>query len=183
MLFMMLMSTLTLSEGEAAAMDAFDQGKMHLVYIGELPPEGHRDSETGMLLEPLGCEWGQQTEQFCDNWNSYMLYLWSRIGSDSTSFVIKSETETESLEYGMGELIYRDEWGSVPIEIFPEELSALLTASDNSDEDIVDDVCFLEMYSLLREDTIRTELSVGSPAIAVLFDRGRREIRRNQMVN
>jgi len=181
MLFMMLMSTLTLPEGEAAAMDAFDQGKMNLVYIGELPPQEHRDIETGMLLEPLGCEWAQQAEEFSENWNSYMLYLWSRMGSDSTYFVVK--TETEILEYRNCQLVYRDEWGSVPIEIFPEELSALLAVSNNCNDDTVADACFLEMYTPLQEDIFRTEIPVRSEVVTRLFDRGRREIRRNQMVH
>ena len=110
-----------------------------------------------------------------------MLYLWSRMGSDSTYFVVK--TGIESLEYRNCQLVYRDEWGSVPIEIFPEELSALLAVSNNCNDDTVADACFLEMYTPLQEDTIVSGVSASSPAVAVLFDRGRREIRRNQLVN
>jgi hypothetical protein len=181
MLFLIFMSVLMPPEGEIAAMEAFSQGRMNLVYTGELQPEGYRDTETGMLLESPGCEWDQDGEKFSDDWNSYMQYLWSRVGSDSTYFIIR--TETESLEYWRCELVYRDAWGSVPTEIFPEEFAALLETSQYSLRDTIDNICWLEMYTPLQEDTIRTEIPVRSEVVARLFDRGRREIRRNQMVN
>jgi hypothetical protein len=180
MLFFMLMSVLMPPEGKIAAMEAFSQGRMNLVYIGELPPEGYRDTETGMLLESLGCEWDLDKENYSDGWNSYMQYLWSCVGSDSTYFVIR--TETESLEYRNCELVYRDAWGSVPIDIFPEEFAGLLETSGYSLRDTIDNICWLEMYTPLQEDTIRTEIPVRSEVVARLFDRGRREIQRNQMV-
>jgi hypothetical protein len=181
MLFLIFMSISMPPEGEIAAMEAFSQGRMNLVHTGELQPEGHRDTETGMLLESSDCEWDQDREEFSDDWNSYMLFLWSRIGSDSTCFVIR--TETESLEYRRCELVYRDAWGSVPIKIFPEEFAALLETSQHSLRDTIDNTRRLEMYTSLQEDTIRMEIPVCSEVVVRLFDRGRREIQRNQIVN
>ncbi|RKZ01065.1 hypothetical protein DRQ21_11405 [Candidatus Fermentibacteria bacterium] len=70
----------------------------------------------------------------------------------------------------------------MPIDIFPEEFAGLLETSRYSLRDTIDNICLLEMYTPLQEDTIRTEIPVRSEVVAQLFDRGRREIQRNQMV-
>lgn len=180
MLLLFLVSAIVTPPGEAAAMDAFAQGRLNLVYIGELPPVGHRDLETGLLLESLGCEWDQETEQFSEDWNEYMLNLWSYLGSDSTYFTIRNVAE--SLEYRNGVLVYRDSWGSVPFEIFPEELASLVEISRYSLRDSFEDIVYVEMYTPLRDDTLRTELPLYSPIIASWFEKGKMEIRRNQII-
>ena len=180
MLLLLLVSAIVTPPGEAAAINAFAQGRLNLVYIGEPPPVDYRDMETGLLLESLGCEWNQEAEQFSEDWNDYMLNLWSYLGSDSTYFTIRNVAE--SLEYRNGVLIYRDEWGSVPFEIFPEELASLVEISGYSLRDSFEDIVYVEMYIPLRYDTLRTELPAHSPVIATWFARGRREIRRNQII-
>ncbi|MCK5131946.1 MAG: hypothetical protein KAR40_07325 [Candidatus Sabulitectum sp.] len=180
MLLLFLLSSIITPPGEAAAMDAFAQGRLSLVCIGEPAPEGYRDQETGILLESLGCEWNEETGQFSEDWNEYMLNLWSYLGSDSTYFVVRSETE--SLEYRDRVLLYRDAWGSVPAEIFPEDLASLAEVSRYSLRDSFEDIAYLEMYTPLWGDTLRTEIPLYSPVIVTLFARGWREIRRNQIV-
>ncbi|MCK5787294.1 MAG: hypothetical protein KAH54_12150 [Candidatus Sabulitectum sp.] len=174
------LSSIITPPGEAAAMDAYVQGRLNLVYIGEPFPVGYRDLETGILLESLGCVLDERKEQYRDEWNDYMLNIWVCLGSDSTYFVVRSETE--SLEYYEGALVYRDSWGSVPVEIFPEDLSALSEVARYSLRDAFEDIVYLEMYTPLWEDTLRTEIPLHSPVVTLLLDKGRREIQRNQIV-
>ena len=180
MLWLLLVSAVVTPLGEAAAMEAFAQGRLNLVYIGEPSPVGYRDRETGLLLVSLGCEWDQETEQFSEEWNDYMLNLWSYLGSDSTYFTIRNVAE--SLVYRNGALVYRDSWGSVPFDIFPEELASLVEISGYSLRDSFEDIVYVEMYTPLWDDTLRTELPLHSPVIQTWFARGKREIRRNQII-
>ncbi len=180
MLLLLLVSAMVTPPGEAAAMDAFAQGRLNLVYIGQPTPVDYRDMETGLLIESLGCEWDQETEQFSEDWNNYMLNLWSYLGSDSTCFTIRNVAE--SLEYRNGVLVYRDAWGSVPFDIFPEELASLVEISGYSLRDSFEDIVYVEMYTPLRDDTLRTELPLHSPVITTWFEKGKREIRRNQII-
>jgi len=114
------------------------------------------------------------------DWNIFVLNLWEYLGSESTCFIVQGDSE--SLEYRNRSLVYRDEWGSVPVEIFPEDISAMAAAARYSSEDAGVDMVRLEVFTLLLSDTLRTEVPFDSTVIASLFDRGRREIRRNQMV-
>lgn len=180
MLLLLLVSAVVTPPGEAAAMDAFSQGKLNLVYIGISAPQGNRDTETGLLLSSWGCRSYPEAEQFCEDWNDYVLNLWSYLGSDSTYFVVRNDAE--SLEYHDFVLVYRDQWGSVPIEIFPEYLASLAEISRYSLRDSFEDIVYLEMYTPLWDDTLNTEIPLYSPVIVSLFDKGRREIRRNQII-
>ncbi len=181
MLLLILLSAIVTPPGESAAMDAFQEGRLSLVYIGELPPVGFRDIETGLLLESLGCEWDRETELFSEDWNKYMVNVWSYLGSDSTFFTIRSNEE--SLVYKNCELVYKDSWGAVPLQIFPEELASLVAISGYSLRDSFDNIVYVEMYTPLWQDTLRTELPLSSTVINNWFARGRREIRRNQMID
>ena len=166
--------------GTIAAMDAFAEGRLSLVYIGDPPPVDYRDSETGILLESLGCESDSETERFRDSWNDFVLYQWSYLSSDSTFFVIRNAAE--SLEYRECVLVYRDAGGSVPIDIFPEELASLAATSRYSLRDSFENIVYLEMYTPIWDDTLKTELPLRNPVVVSLLERGRREIRRNQII-
>ncbi|MCD4706228.1 MAG: hypothetical protein K8S62_00640 [Candidatus Sabulitectum sp.] len=180
MLILLLLSSIVTPPGEAAAMDVFTQGRLNLVYIGQPGSEAYRDRETGLLLESWGGRSYPEAEQFCKDWNDYVLNLWSYLGSDSTCFVVRDGAE--SLEYRDNVLVYRDSWGSAPIEIFPEDLASLAEISRYSLRDSFENIVYLEMYTPLWDDTLNTEIPLYSPVIVSLFDKGRREIRRNQIV-
>jgi len=177
MLYLLLFSYFMSPPGEVAAMEAYAAGELSLVYIGELPPEGYRDSATGILLESLGCEYDPDTEQFMEDWNGFTMNVWRYLGSDSTFFVIK--TDLESLEYRNMSLVYRDQWGSVPIDIRPENIAAVVSLVCRTDT-VVDSMSVrLEVYTPLQGDTLSAYVSSDATVIADLLARGRIEIQRN----
>jgi hypothetical protein len=177
MLYILLFSYFISPPGEAAAMESYAGGELCLVYIGELAPEGCRDNDTGILLESLGCEWDEETEEFMEDWNSFIMNAWGYLGSDSTYFTLK--VGSESLEYRNRSLVYRDPYGSVPIEIRPEEISSLEWIVNHPLEISEDVNAFLEIYVPLRSDTLRATVSPGLATIDGLLSRGRRQIQIN----
>lgn len=177
MLLFLLLATVITPPGMGDAIEAFSQGRLNLVYVGELPPVGHRDRETGLLLESIGCEMSEESSTYMADWNGYMLKQWSYLGSDSTSFVIRYAEE--ALEYRNNELVYRDAHGSVPIPILPEDLSGILAVLHYSLRDSFEEIVHIEFRSAQFSEAVSTELPFHTDCIERLFVEGRMAIRRN----
>ncbi len=178
MLLFLLIATVITPPGMSDAIEAFRQGRLNLVYVGELPPVGYRDIETGLLLESIGCEMSEESSAYALDWNDYMLKQWAYLGSDSTSFIIRYEEE--SLVYQNNELVYRDSHGSVPIPILPEDLAGILAVLHYSLRDSVEEIVFIEFRSAQVDEVISTQLPYHTDCIERLFVEGRLAIRRNQ---
>ncbi len=177
MLLFLLIATVITPPGMGDAIEAFSQGRLNLVYVGELPPIGYRDRETGLLLESIGCEMSDESSAYASNWNDYMLKQWAYLGSDSTSFVIRYEEE--ALEYRNNELVYRDSHGSVPISILPEDLAGILAVLHYSLRDSFEEIVYIEFRSAQVDEVVSTELPFHTDCIEKLFVEGRLAIRRN----
>jgi hypothetical protein len=163
--------------GEMDAMDAFFRGELYLVYIGELPPAGYRDRDTGMLLQSLGCEAEPELEQYRDDWNSFMERMCRYLCGSETRFSIR--TDGESLSYSSCRLIYSDRWGSVPVAVHPEELAALAALAAGSVENADAGGFRLEMHSSLWSEPLSVVLPRGEGIVEELLSRGRLAIRVN----
>ncbi len=177
MLLFLLIATVITPPGMSDAIEAFSQGRLNLVYVGELPPVGYRDQETGLLLESIGCEMNEESSTYASDWNDYMLKQWAYLGSDSTSFVIRYEEE--SLVYQNNELVYIDSNGSVPIPILPEDLAGILAVLHYSLRDSFEEIVHIEFRSAQVDEVIATELPYHTDCIERLFVEGRLAIRRN----
>lgn len=177
MLLLLLIATVITPAGMGDAIEAFSQGRLNLVYIGEPPEAGYRDMETGLLLESIGCLMSEESSIYLSDWNKYMLKQWSYLGSDSTSFIIRYGEE--SLEYRNNELVYQDASGSVPIPILPEDLSGILAVLHYSLRDSFEEIVHIEFRSAQVNDVVSTELPFHTDCIERLFLDGRMAIRRN----
>lgn len=170
MLFMM-------SPGRAEAAETCASGDIYFVTFGRTSGEVFRDSVTGIRFQSLGCVIREGDLEYQEDWNSFMAEIWNDLSSLETFFVLR--TDSESIEYREGSCVYRDLWGSVPVEIYPEDLSHVAWLLNRNIREEADRYGVLEMYVPSWEDTLFSTVSVDSEKIRDLFQRGRDAIRVN----
>lgn len=175
MISLLLVLSVISPTGGAGPMEVFGGGDIYLVTFGKSSGEVCRDSVTGIRFESLGCVVREGDLEAQQEWNDFMLDLWSYLGSDSTFFVLR--TETESLEYRGKVCLYRDRWGSVPMDLYPEELASIVSMSCMDTEEGSE--ARLTIYTPLRTDTISVAVQADSAVLQMLLQRGREQIRLN----
>ena len=165
------------SPGETDAMDAFADGELYLVTFGRPPAEIFRDSLTGIRFRSMGCVLRDGDMEYQEDWNGFMIDAWNGISGPGTYFVLRNGSE--SIEYSDGSCIYRDSWGSVPVDLYPEELARIvwLSRAEPCGEEVSSG--YLELFVPSMEDTVRVAVNADSEVIRELFQRGGTAIRTN----
>jgi len=178
MISLILFLSIITPPGETDAMEAFAGGDIYLVTFGRPSAVVFRDSVTGIRFQSLGCVVRDGDIEYQNEWNDFMLNLWNYLGSDSTFFFIG--TETEAIDYAAGECIYRDQWGSVPIVLYPEELAHIVWLATGARREGSELYARLVVGTPLWDDTLSTTVTAGTDVLRELFQRGREQIRTNQ---
>ena len=178
----MLMIILCLSffsPGTENAVEAYAGGELYLITFGRPSTEVFRDSVTGIRYHSLGCVVRDGDLEYMEDWNRFMLDVWRNLDTSETFFLL--HTETEGIDYRNGTCIYIDEWGSVPIELYPEELAYIVRLGSMITRVEAEDYGRLELLVPSMEDTLSVTVSLDSEIIRELFQRGRQAIRVNTL--
>ena len=167
------------SPGTAEAIEAYVSGELCLITFGKPSAEVTRDPATGLLCRSLGCVIREGDLEYMEDWNRFMMDAWRMVAADELFFSL--EVETESLEYKNGICIYRDSWGSVPVEVYPEEIAHVVFLGSRTVR--VEAECYgrLELFQTQYSDTLRARVPLDSDVILDMFRRGREAIRVNTL--
>lgn len=170
---------LFLSPGGIDAQEAFGDGEIYLLTFGRPSAEFFRDSVTQMLFRSTGCTVREGDLEYMEDWNAFMSDAWNRMISGGTFIVLR--TEGESFEYRDGSCVYRDSWGSVPMELYPEEILYLVRLAGAAVRTEASEYGSLVLYAPLLGDTASVTIPVDSDVIRGCFQRGRESIRVNTL--
>ena len=168
-----------LSPGVTDAMEANAHGELYLITFGRPSAEVFRDSVTGMRYHSLGCVVRDGDLEYMEDWNRFMSHIWMNLASDETFFSLR--TETEGIEYGNGTCIYIDQWGSVPIELYPEELAHMVWLGGTITREEAENYGRLELLVPGMTDTLSVTVPLDTEITRELFHRGRQAIRVNTL--
>ncbi len=108
-----------------------------------------------------------------------MSQAWETLSDPGVFFSLR--TDTESLEYSHGRCVYRDMWGSVPVEIYPEELSHVFWLARRNIRGEAGVYGHLQAYSPSAGDTLSARVPADTDILERLFQRGREAIRINTL--
>jgi len=169
------------SPGATDAMEAYAGGELYLITFGRPSAEVFRDSVTGMRYHSLGCVIREGDIEYMEDWNCFMYDTWQSLFTHETFFSL--HTETEGIEYRDGSCVYMDSWGSVPVEVHPEEIVYLVMLGVGEGHSLAEAESYgrLELLAPPLEDTLSTVVPLGSEIIRELFGRGREAIRVNTL--
>lgn len=168
-----------LSPGVTDAMEANARGELYLITFGRPSAEVSRDSVTGMRFHSLGCVVRDGDMEYMEDWNRFMLDIWRNLDTCETFFSL--HTDTEGIEYRNGICIYMDDWGSVPIDLFPEELAHMVRLGSMITRVEAENYGRLELLVPYMEDTLSVTVPLDTEIIRELFQRGRQAIRVNTL--
>ncbi len=167
------------SSGATEAMEAFARGELYYISFGRPSAEVVRDDETGILYSSMGCVVREGDMEYMEGWNGFMSQAWETLSDPGVFFSLR--TDTESLEYSHGRCVYRDMWGSVPVEIYPEELSHVFWLARRNIRGEAGVYGHLQAYSPSAGDTLSARVPADTDILERLFQRGREAIRINTL--
>lgn len=178
-MFTILLCLSFFSPGVTGAMDAFAGGELYLLTFGRPSHEVFRDSVSSIRYQSMGCVIRDGDLEYIEDWNSFMFDVWNSLATHMTFFAL--HTETESIEYKDGTCIYIDNWGSVPMVVYPEELAHIVWLGNSNTRVEAENYGRLELFTPTMEDTVARTVQMDTEIIRELFRRGREAIRVNTL--
>jgi hypothetical protein len=167
------------SPGTTDAMEAFARGELYFITFGRPSAEVVRDEETGIRYSSMGCVVRDGDMEYMESWNGFMTGAWEALSDPGVFFTLR--TDTESLEYSHGRCVYSDMWGSVPLEIYPEDLSHVFWLVRRNIREEAEVYGHLQAYSPSTGDTLSARVPADTDILGRLFQRGREAIRINTL--